>query len=232
MSAGTDAELNDAADNAVRASAVPSVVDWLSTPSRRTPSSAPLLPSCTLRAVTDSVPVPTPVASQCANKTCPAGFFCANGDCLPAVAQCKPADPTCIFIPHGAFEPPEHAWWWPFTSALGPDDPVGNSVRKDLEFPDFVEVMSTPIVMRLHAADTEPAVVFNSFALEGTGGTVESRGVMRAIRGSDGSPIWSAPKDFWNAINVIGAVDGNASIAAGDCKGDGHVCFITGGWDS
>ena len=178
-----------------------------------------------------SIPVSTPVASECANKTCPAGFFCANGDCLPAVAQCKPADPTCIFIPHGAFEPPEHAWWWPFTSALGPDDPVGNSVRKDLEFPDFVEVMSTPIVMRLHAADTEPAVVFNSFALEGTGGTVESRGVMRAIRGSDGSPIWSAPKDFWNAINVIGAVDGNASIAAGDCKGDGHVCFITGGWD-
>ena len=166
-----------------------------------------------------SVPVSTPVPSECANKTCPAGFFCANGD------------PTCIFIPHGAFEPPEHAWWWPFTSALGPDDPVGNSVRKDLEFPDFVEVMSTPIVMRLHAADTEPAVVFNSFALEGTGGTVESRGVMRAIRGSDGLPIWSAPKDFWNAINVIGAVDGNASIAAGDCKGDGHVCFITGGWD-
>ncbi len=183
---------------------------------------------------TCSIPNTGPVASQCQNVTCPASFFCANGKCLPSVPQCKPADPTCIFIPHGAFEPPEHAWWWPFTAPLGPDDPKFNGLmRKDLEYPDFVEVMSTPVVMRLHPGDAEPAVVFNSFAPEkGSGGTVETRGVMRAIRGSDGSPIWSAPKDFWNAINVIGAVDGNASIAAGDCKGDGHVCFVTGGWDA
>jgi CARDB len=180
---------------------------------------------------TCSIPRTGSVPSSCANKTCPANFFCANGDCLPAVPQCKPADPTCIFIPRGAFEPPEHAWWWPYTSPLGPDDPIGSSIRTDLEFPDFVEVMSTPTVMRLHASDTEPAVVFNSFAREGSGGNLEARGVMRAIRGSDGSPLWSAPKDFWNAINVIGAVDGNSSIAAGDCKGDGHVCFVTGRWD-
>ena len=182
---------------------------------------------------TCSIPNSVPVASQCQNVSCPANFFCANGKCLPAVAQCKPADPACIFVPHGAFEPPEHAWWWPFVSALGPDDPVLSSPRKDLEYPDFVEVMSTPVVMRLHASDTEPAVVFNSFAAEkGGGGTVETRGVMRAIRGSDGTALWSAPKDFWNAINVIGAVDGNSSIASGDCKGDGHVCFVTGGWDA
>jgi hypothetical protein len=182
---------------------------------------------------TCSIPNSQAVASQCQNVTCPANFFCANGKCLPAVAQCKPADPSCIFIPHGAFEPPVHDWWWPFTSALGPDDPVSNTVRPDLEDPDFVEVMSTPVVIRLHPNDPAPAVVFNAFAAErGSGGTVEARGVMRAIRGADASPIWTAPKDFWNAINVIGAVDANSSIAAGDCKGDGHVCFVTGGWDS
>src|SRR6267378_3558660 len=70
-----------------------------------------------------SIPAVAPVASQCDNVTCPANFFCANGKCLPAVPQCKPADPACIFVPHGAFEPPEHAWWWPFASPLGPDDP-------------------------------------------------------------------------------------------------------------
>src|SRR5438105_11640399 len=61
LSAGTDAELSEAGASKVRARAVPSVVDWLSTPTTRAPSSAPLLPSRTLSAVTDSVPVPTPV---------------------------------------------------------------------------------------------------------------------------------------------------------------------------
>jgi hypothetical protein len=171
------------------------------------------------------------VASQCQNVTCPADFFCANGKCLPAVAQCKTADPACIFIPHGAFEPPVHQWWWPFTSVLGPDDPKGTGFRTDFDEPDFVEVMSTPIVMRLHATDPSPAVVFNAFA-PGPGGNVETRGVMRALRGTDASTIWTAPKDFWNAVNIIGAVDANSSIAAGDCKGDGHVCFVTGGWNA
>ncbi|HWE22447.1 MAG TPA: CARDB domain-containing protein, partial [Myxococcales bacterium] len=176
-----------------------------------------------------SIPPSQVVASQCQNVSCPANFFCANGKCLPAVAQCKSADPTCIFVPHGAFEPPVHQWWWPFTSPLGPDDPA-NGIRADLDYPDFVEVMSTPVVMRLHASDPEPAIVFNAFTVD-QGGAVESRGLMRAIRGSDASHIWTAPKDFWNAVNIIGAVDGNSSIAAGDCKGDGHVCFVTGGWN-
>src|SRR5438309_8577815 len=178
-----------------------------------------------------SIPSSQPVASQCQNVTCPADFFCANGKCLPAVAQCKTADPSCIFIPHGAFEPPVHQWWWPFTSVLGPDDPKSNSIRPDLDFPDFVEVMSTPVVMRLHPGDSAPAVVFNAFP-PGQGGTVETRGVMRAIRGTDASSIWTGANDFWNAVNIIGAVDANSSIAAGDCKGDGHVCFVTGGWNA
>ena len=160
-----------------------------------------------------SIPPSQAVASQCQNVTCPANFFCANGKCLPAVAQCKAADPSCIFVPHGAFEPPVHQWWWPFTSPLGPDDPQANGIRQDIDLPDFVEVMSTPIVMRLHRNDPEPAVVFNAFP-PGQGGNVEVRGVMHAIRGSDASHIWSAPKDFWNAVNIIGAVDGNGTSAS------------------
>ena len=167
--------------------------------------------------------------TACANVTCAADHFCSDGVCLPKNASCKPADPACIYVPHGAFEPPVHAWWWPFTSPLGPDDPTDKSTRKDLEYPDYRQVMSTPVVMRLHAADAEPAVVFNSFYDYDGANNVESHGVMRAIHGGNGAPIWTAPKDMPNHQDQ--SVDGNASIAAGDCMGTGEVCFITGGWD-
>ena len=168
--------------------------------------------------------------TACANVSCPAGQFCSNGQCIPATAQCKQADPACIFIPHGAFEPPAREWWWPFKTPAGPQETSADKgVRKDLEYPDYVQVMSTPVVMRLKAADASPAVVFNTFSFNQAGNLVETQGVMRAVRGSDGSPIWTAPKDMWNHMEW--SVDGNAGIAAGDCMGTGEVCFITGGWD-
>ncbi|MFL5360365.1 MAG: CARDB domain-containing protein [Myxococcales bacterium] len=181
---------------------------------------------------TCSIPQTQQQPNACANVACPAGTFCANGQCLPATAQCKPADPACIFIPHGAFEPPVHAWWWPFESPLGPDDPViGGRVRKDVLFPDFNQVMSTPVVIRLHKDDPEPAIVFNtfsSFTASSKDTALETAGIMRAIRGSDGSAIWTAPKDFPSFEHII---DANSSIAAGDCKGDGTLCLVTGSWD-
>ena len=177
-------------------------------------------------------PVTQPTA--CANLSCPPGNFCSNGQCIPASAQCKQADPACIFIPHGSFEPPEHAWWWPWQTPLGPDAvSPADSFRADLEYPDYVQVMSTPVVMRLHSTDKEPAVVFNTFPEHPTGEQgseiLEVQGVMRAVRGSDGTPLWTAPKDMWSHMNL--SVNGNSGIAAGDCMGTGETCFITGGWD-
>ena len=173
-------------------------------------------------------PVTPPTA--CASVSCPSDHFCSNGECIPVTAQCKQADPACIFIPHGSFEPPERAWWWPFTTPLGPDETNHSlNVRTDLEYPDFVQVMSTPVVMRLHPKDAEPAVVFNTFSLGGAGTLVETQGVIRAVRGSDGSPIWTAPNHMWSHMER--SVNGNAGIAAGDCMGTGEVCFITGGWN-
>src|SRR5438105_3855251 len=186
-------------------------------------------PDGTCRAVQ---PVTQPTA--CANVSCPAGNFCSNGQCIPATAQCKQADPACIFIPHGAFEPPEHAWWWPWPTPQGPDaaSPLDVPLRT-IEYPDYVQVMSTPVVMRLNAKDVEPAVGFNTFpdhpaGLQGSE-MLEVQGVMRAVRGSDGAPLWTAPKDMWNHMQW--SIDGNSGIAAGDCMGTGEVCFITGGWD-
>jgi hypothetical protein len=168
-------------------------------------------------------------ATACANVKCKSTEFCSNGICLPSTPQCRPPDPACIYVPHGSFEPPAHEWWWPFQTPDGPEDKTGRKgYRTDLEYIDYTQVMSTPVVIRLHAKDPEPAVVFNTFA-PNQPNVVETHGVMRAVRGSDGAPIWSAPKDMWNHMEW--SVDGNASIAAGDCKGDGEVCFITGGWD-
>ena len=172
--------------------------------------------------------------TACASVSCPPDSFCSNGRCIVASAQCKQADPACIFIPHGAFEQPVHAWWWPFQTPQGPLGPGGKwDYRGDLEYGDFVNVMSTPVVMRLHAQDSEPAVVFNTFPQDAPGiqgsSMLEVQGVMRAVRGSDGTPIWTAPGDFLNHFEW--SVNGNSGIAAGDCMGTGEICFITGGWD-
>ena len=176
-------------------------------------------------------------ASSCAGVTCKSTEFCSNGTCLPSGPVCKPADSSCIFIPHGAFEPPETQWWWPFRTAAGPpldqkEFPTNMDYRADLQLPDFVQVMSTPVVMRLNPKDVAPAVVFNSFSLQGGDQfLVETHGVMRAINGADGSPIWTTPADGGPANPAAPSVDGNAQIAAGDCTGSGGVCFITGGFD-
>ena len=173
---------------------------------------------------------PVSQASACANVSCPAGNFCSNGQCLPEGPQCKQADPACIYIPRGSFEPPVHAWWWPWTTPMGPDAPSPqDSVRADLTYPDYVEVLSTPVVMRLHAKDAQPAVVFNAFPVGSPANTVELQGVMRAISGTDGSPIWTAPQDMWNHLEQ--SVNAISGIASGDCMGTGETCFITGGWD-
>ncbi|GAC1344972.1 MAG: hypothetical protein NVSMB23_20540 [Myxococcales bacterium] len=169
-------------------------------------------------------------ATACANVTCPAGSFCANGACLPATAQCKAPDPACIFIPQGSFEPPVHQWWWPWQTPEGPDDTTGRAaLRTDLLYPDYAQVMSTPVVLRLRPRDVSPAVVFNALPSTFNPGFVENQGVMRAISGVDGSPLWTAPLDFLN--NQDKSVNANSNVAAGDCMGTGEACFIAGGWD-
>ena len=177
---------------------------------------------------------PTVQSNNCTPNPCdPATQFCANGQCFAKASQCRPADPACIYVPHGSFEQPARAFWWPWTTPDGPDDKTGSPhPRLDLEYKDYVHVMSTPVVIRLHKADPAPAIVFNSISKVGIpagASFIEYQAVMRAVSGVDGTPIWTAPRDFLN--NQQDSVNGNSSITAGDCKGDGEVCFITGGWN-
>src|SRR5215813_9327104 len=52
--------------------------------------------TCQLDTGTCKATPPTPQPSACANVSCAAGTFCSNGQCIPASAQCKQADPACI----------------------------------------------------------------------------------------------------------------------------------------
>lgn len=54
------------------------------------------------------------------------------------------------------------------------------------EFPDHVQVTSTPMVADLDG-DCVPEIVFNTYA----GNSFTRDGVLRAIRGDDGSKVWS-----------------------------------------
>ena len=173
---------------------------------------------------------PSAQSDACNPNPCTAGFFCANGACLPDSPTCKPADPACIFVPHGAFEAPVHQFWWPWETADGPDDKTGHAnLRAGLTLPDYVEVMMTPAVIRLHPKDKAPAILFNTFyRYLATTNFLEIQGVLRAVSGVDGSPIWTAPAGFPNTDFAVNSV---ASVTTGDCKGDGEVCIITGGWD-
>jgi hypothetical protein len=179
---------------------------------------------------TCKAPATTTADNLCANKACADGQFCSNGVCLAATPACTAPNPACIFVPHGAFEQPAHEWWWPFNTPAGPANGI-RDFRADLVEPAYVEVMSTPVVMRLHPADAQPAVVFNAFTQNnsGSGQFLESQGVMRAISGLDGSAIWTAPADVLNHLDQ--SVNANSGITSGDCMGTGEVCFITGAWD-
>src|SRR5262249_44090873 len=121
---------------------------------------------------------------------------------------------SCIYIPGpGEFEAPEKAWWWPYEDAEG-------KKARSVELSDFNQVMSTPTIARLSPKDAVPTVVFPTFR---GGGTPNVEGVLRAVRGDDGSPLWTVT-DPALRVNAV------SSAAIGDLDGDGDVEIVTGAW--
>lgn len=152
-----------------------------------------------------------PVERACGDQCCFEGTVCLNGDCVDA-------DSACIYIPGpGEFDAPEILWWWPFRDPNAQD-------RREIELPQFDQVMSTPAVVRLRGTHSEgeaPAVVFNTYR---TGGGPNEEGVLRAIRGDTGAPLWSVTDPDLRS-------NGLSSVAVGDLTGDGYVEVVTGAWD-
>lgn len=132
--------------------------------------------------------------------TCAAGATCKGG-------RCTNADPACQFVPEeGAFAP-RVAWRW----------------QGSANHPEYKDVLMTPVVVPqprpVGDVFTPPAVVFNS--IQGDMGAAEEvPGVMRAVRGDDGSDLWTS--------DPAHLVNGLTGIAAGDLDGAGHLVFVTG----
>lgn len=141
------------------------------------------------------------------------GRPCADSGACDAGATCKQSycttyDPLCRFVPEKGPFAPRVAWRWTGSKNL----------------PQYRDVLMTPIVVPLAPPNTgdiftPPAVVFN--AIRGDIGAAEQvPGVMRAVRGDDGSDVW--------ASDPAHLVNGLAGIAAADLRGDGGMVFVTG----
>jgi len=147
---------------------------------------------------------------------CPTGDLDACEDdafCDPGLGGCVPWDahgeppPACEYLPpEGEFAPREE-WVW--------ENPA--------EAPEWDEVMMTPVVIPLEATvqDTDypvPAVLFNTFRAD-LGYSQD--GVLRAVRGDTGAPLWSATDPAHRTHPV-------SNIAAADLDGDGRPEIVTG----
>ncbi len=152
-----------------------------------------------------------PASRQCGAACCEPGETCSHDACVVPTH-------ACTFVPEPAdFQTPATVWWWPYL------DPQ-RSTERVIELPDFDEVMSTPVVVRLDGRQhpTEPpAVIFSTFV---DGGTTDVEGVLRAVRGDTGAPLWTVT-DPALRVNAV------SSPAAGDLDGDGKPEIVTGGWD-
>ncbi len=159
--------------------------------------------------VTSCVQAQCDAARVCGGLCCAVGERCDQGSCVTD-------ENACIYIPGpGEFEAPVLEWWWPYADAAGIQ-------RRDIELPQFEEVMATPVVVRLPASGDVPAVVFPTFQ---SGGSISVEGVLRAVRGDDGSPLWTATEESLR-------VNGVSSPAVGDLDGDGVPEIVTGAWEA
>ncbi len=126
---------------------------------------------------------------------CTDSFDCAPDEfCEPTLGQCLPQlDPLdCTFAP-----------------TFSPFDPIVEwSVTTAVDRPDCLHAITAPVVIDLDG-DEKPEVIAN-FACDSDWQV----GILRAFRGTDGSPLWSLTSLEMN---------GRTSIAAGDVDGDGAV---------
>lgn len=147
----------------------------------------------------------------CGAACCTDGQRCDQGSCVVDGNE-------CIYIPGpGEFEAPQKTWWWPYVDAAGRH-------RRAVEMGAFDQVMATPVVARLHGAShpqEPPTVVFPTFV---EGGSTNVEGVLRAVRGDTGEPLWTVTDPSLR-------VNGVSSPALGDLDGDGEVETVTGLWD-
>ncbi|HUB08324.1 MAG TPA: VCBS repeat-containing protein [Myxococcales bacterium] len=201
-----------------------------------------------------------PGATCTSDGNCPAGQYCetalggdggsapptdagcveaapASGRCLPLPNACDGGvdggcESTCQYVP--PLQLPLHPavkWTW------------GPNAR---EYPDSIDVWSTPTVGRLYDANCDgkiddldpPDVVFVSGNVAGSycGGAVANScqtGVLRMLDGRNGQEIWSRASvrgdaGFLGFSIALGDVDGDGRMDIVAATGDGYVVLING----
>jgi hypothetical protein len=162
---------------------------------------------------------------------------CGNGElCDAELGLCVPdlGDPTCAFEPEvGVFDPVPRFTWGvraqrpcsaecqveevcnAATQICDPTWPHVTIAADD--FPEWHQVVMSPMVADLDQ-DCIPEIVFNSYR----NSDYTDNGILRVIRGDDGSKVWSLGDDMWQT-------DPSAHPAIGDITGDGVPEIVTRG---
>ena len=168
-------------------------------------------------------------ATQVDDSSCDEGYVCDDG-----FAQCVPslANPACEYIPPAAEFSPRPLFSWgnrgEFTCASAADCQTAEDCEGGVCTPTWthlppdvaaenVHVSSIPVVADLDA-DCTPEIIFNTYI----SGTIRAQGVVRAIRGDTGAPVWSVTDPTYQT-------DSTANPAVGDIDEDGLPEVIVAG---
>lgn len=162
---------------------------------------------------------------------CPEGFFCDldEGLCLPtaADANCQYKPPTAMFEPIPSFT-------WGTRAKVACADKAQCQIGETCEagfckvgwphldvaandMPTHNQSSSIAVVADLDR-DCTPEIVFNTYRNL----TITSDGVLRAIRGDDGTKVWTNADPAWRTNST-------ASPAIGDLDGDGFAEIVVEG---
>ncbi|MBV1862636.1 MAG: VCBS repeat-containing protein, partial [Nannocystaceae bacterium] len=171
-------------------------------------------------------------ATRVENSDCGDGFICAGdlGLCVPSMAN-----PACEYVPPPAeFSPiPRFTWGSRATVACvdGSECQTAETCVADICSPTWThrdpdvapanyQVSSIPVVADLDA-DCTPEIIFNTYI----DGTISTQGVIRAIRGDTGLPVWSVTDPAYQSNST-------ANPSVGDIDSDGLPEVVVAGLGS
>ncbi len=171
-------------------------------------------------------------ATRVEDSDCGDGFVCAGdlGQCVPSMA-----DPACEYVPPPAEFAPRPRFTWGARAQVPCTDEAQCQTAEtcmdgvctatwthrepDVATANF-QVSSIPVVADLDA-DCTPEIIFNTYI----DGTITSEGVVRAIRGDTGAPVWSVTDPAFQSNST-------ANPSVGDIDGDGLPEVVVAGLGS
>ncbi len=170
---------------------------------------------------------------------------CGDGEiCDADLGLCVPklANEACTFAPEADVFEPIPRWTWGVRKARGcnVDDDCQTAEICDNgscavtwphhepaedDYPTHHQVMASPMVADLDG-DCLPEIVFNSYEPA----TWTNNGILRAIRGDTGEPVWTLGEVGWrsdgSAIPAIGDIDYDGDLEIVNVGGDGRLYLI------